>query len=64
MGTKIGYNTIAMVVLLIIMITLLTIVFCYAHIIKIIRNVKEDNRTIKIRIIIWSILAILKKELL
>ncbi|CAB4397167.1 unnamed protein product [Rhizophagus irregularis] len=37
-GTKIGHNTIAMVVLFILMIILFTIVFCYAHI----RNIILD----------------------
>ncbi|GES88104.1 hypothetical protein GLOIN_2v1783713 [Rhizophagus clarus] len=45
-GTKIGYNTIAIVVLSLIFITLLTIVFCYAQIIITIRNIKEDNGSI------------------
>ncbi|GBC00582.1 hypothetical protein RclHR1_00390036 [Rhizophagus clarus] len=45
-GTKIGYDLVAFVVLIIIIITLSTIIFCYAHVMKTIRNVKEINGSI------------------
>jgi hypothetical protein len=35
-----------MFVLILIFTTLSTIVFCYAHVMKVIRNVKEDNGSI------------------
>jgi predicted PurR-regulated permease PerM len=45
-GTKIGQNSVAMIVLTIIFFTLITIIFCYAHVMKTIRNVKEINKSI------------------
>ena len=45
-GTKIGHDVDAKVVLSIIVITLLTIVFCYVRVLRTIRIVKEENSSI------------------
>ncbi|RGB37080.1 hypothetical protein C1646_757322 [Rhizophagus diaphanus] len=45
-GTKVGYNNVAMLVIVLIFTTLTTIMFCYAHVMKVIRNVKDDNSSI------------------
>ncbi|GET02207.1 hypothetical protein GLOIN_2v1783715 [Rhizophagus clarus] len=42
-GTKVGQNAMAALFFIIVILTLLTIIFCYIHILRTIHNIKEDN---------------------
>ena len=42
-GNKIDYSSLAIIAFSLIVVTLATIIYCYAHVLKTIRDVNEDN---------------------